>query len=93
MSVLMLALRILPIVFCKKEIQNKFLKSFFAFIPYAVITSLLFPDVFTSTGNIWTAMIGFAVAVVLALLNQGILTVSVAAAVAVFISQWFMGIM
>ena len=38
--------RVLPLVFIKKQITNKFLRSFLYYIPYAVLSCLTFPAIF-----------------------------------------------
>ena len=55
MGAVMIALRVLPILFFKKKIQNRFLQSFLAYVPYAVLTSMIFPEAFKSTPNFISA--------------------------------------
>lgn len=96
MVLTMVAIRSIPIMFIKKKIQNKFLKSFFAYIPYAVLTALIVPEFYYSTSGIpgvaepISACIGIGVAVILAYFERGLLTVSVSAVAAVFITQTVM---
>ena len=44
-------IRMLPLTFFRKKIKNKYIKSFLNFIPFAVLSSMTFPDVFYSTGS------------------------------------------
>ena len=80
-------MKVVPLVFFKNKIQNKFLQSFLTYIPIAVLTSLTFPAVFHSTSSVLSATVGLAVAIILAYIGQGLLVVSVSAAVAVFIAE------
>jgi len=71
-SVLIMALasfipRVIPLVFIRKKIKSKFIKSFLCYMPYAVLSALTFPTIIYSTGNIITASIGTALALVLSL--------------------------
>ena len=93
LSVLIMAgvtylIRMLPIVIFRKEITNPFIKSFLYYVPYAVLSAMTFPAIFTSTGSIPSAVAGCGTAVVLAYFKKGLLTVAVGAAAAVFIVQF-----
>ena len=58
--------RLLPFIFFKGDIKNKFISSTLAYLPYAVLTSMMFPEVFEQDGmGIIPAIAGFIVAVVL----------------------------
>ena len=80
-------IRMLPLTFFRKEIKSRFVMSFLHYVPYAVLGAMTIPDVLYSTGNIGTALVGLAVAVVLAWRGKGLLTVAIAACVAVAAAQ------
>ena len=80
-------IRMLPLVFCRKEINNKYVKSFLYYIPYTVLTAMTYPAIFYSTGSILSAVIGTAVAVVLAFFRRGLLTVAIGATLSVFAAE------
>lgn len=82
--------RMLPLAIFKKKITNRFLKSFLAYVPYAVLAAMTFPEVFYSTGNLLSAAAGAAVALFLAYRRHGLLTVAVGAAAAVFVIDHLM---
>ena len=48
-------IRMLPMTVFRKEIKSRFVRSFLAYIPYAVLGAMTFPDVFYSTGDVRTA--------------------------------------
>ena len=79
--------RMLPITLFQKEITNIYVKSFLYYVPYAVLSAMTFPAIFSSTGTYPSAIAGCAVAVILAYFNRGLLTVAVGAAAAVFAVQ------
>ena len=83
-------IRALPITVFRKEIKSPFLKSFLYYVPYAVLASLTFPAIFSSTGNTATAVLGTAVALVLAYLEKGLVIVAAAAIFAVFLGGLFL---
>ena len=77
-------IRMLPLVFCRKEIKNKYVRSFLHYVPYTVLTAMIFPSIFYSTGMMLSALIGTAVAVTFAYCKRGLLTVAIGATLAVF---------
>ena len=75
--------RALPLVLVKGKITNRFLLSFLHYIPYAVLSVMTVPAIFYATGDLTSAVVGFAVAVILAFCNQSLLVVAAAACAAV----------
>jgi branched-subunit amino acid transport protein len=76
--------RMIPLVFMKKQITNKYIKSILFYIPYAVITALTFPAIFYSTGSIWTALIGTGVALILSYFKVNLTIVAIVCVCVVF---------
>ena len=87
MAVVTYLVRVLPMVIFRKKITNVRVKSFLYYVPYAVLSAMTFPAIFSSTGTKISAIAGCAVAVTLAYFRKGLLTVAVGAAAAVFIVQ------
>ncbi len=81
--------RVLPIAVFRREIKSPFIKSFLHYIPFAVLGSLTFPDIFYSTGNLYTAICGTAVAIFLAYKNKGLVVVAIGAILTVFVTGLF----
>ena len=80
-------IRMIPLVFFRKKIKNRFVRSFLHYIPYAVLTVMTFPAVFYSTSYMISAIIGTAVAVMLAFLNRSLIVVAAGASLAVLICE------
>lgn len=81
--------RMLPLVIFRKKIENKFVQSFLYYIPYAVLAAMTFPAVFSSTGGgIVSALVGVAVALLLAFFEKGLVTVALCACATVFVTEW-----
>ncbi|MBE6036876.1 MAG: AzlD domain-containing protein [Clostridiales bacterium] len=80
-------IRVLPMVIFRKKIRNQWIQSFLYYVPYAVLTAMTVPAIFTSTASLASAAIGFLTAVVLAFCKRGLLTVAVGAAAAVYLAQ------
>ena len=80
-------IRMLPMVFFRKKIENRFIKSFLHYIPYTVLTAMTFPAIFYSTDSFVSALVGTRVAVVLAYFKRGLLVVAIGATAAVLICE------
>lgn len=87
MALVTYLVRMLPMVIFRKKITNVRVKSFLYYVPYAVLSAMTFPAIFSSTGTYPSAIAGCGVAVFLAYKGKGLLTVAVGAATAVFIVQ------
>ena len=84
-------IRMLPLVLVRKQITNKFLRSFLYYIPYSVLGVMTVPAIFYSTAYLVSAVAGCAVAVLLAYLNKSLLTVAASACGAVLIVELIIG--
>ena len=79
-------LRVTPILIFRRKIKNRFIQSFLYYVPYAVLSAMTFPAIFTATGNTAASIIGTAVALVLAFFRRSLLTVALGAAAAAFLA-------
>lgn len=79
--------RVLPLAIFKRKITNRYIRSFLAYVPYAVLAAMTFPEVFYSTENMLAAAVGTAIALLLAWFGKGLLTVAIGAAAAVFVTE------
>ncbi|MBQ4550998.1 MAG: AzlD domain-containing protein [Oscillospiraceae bacterium] len=79
--------RMLPLVLMKGKITNRFLLSFLHYIPYAVLSVMTIPAIFSATGDLRTAAAGFVVAMVLSWKGKSLLTVAAAACAAVLAAE------
>lgn len=77
--------RMIPFTAFRKSITSRFARSFFYYIPYAVLAAMTFPAIFYSTGSLLSAAVGVAVAVILAFFRQSLIVVSVAASLSAFL--------
>lgn len=58
--------RLLPLVFGLSRALPSWLKRFLSFVPYALLSALIFPEILYSTGSVASAVAGGLVALVLA---------------------------
>lgn len=78
-------IRMLPFTFFSKKITSKYIKSLLFYMPYAVLSAMTFPYIFYSTGSVWTAVIGTAVALIASLCRQSLIVVAVLSCISVLI--------
>lgn len=87
MALVTYLVRAVPFVVFRNKIKNRFIRSFLYYIPYAVLTAMTIPAIFTSTGNVYSAIAGLAVALVMALFEKGLVSVALSACAAVFLTE------
>ena len=75
-------IRVIPLTVFRRKIENRYIRSFLYYVPYAVLAAMSVPGVFTATPHLASAITGCAAAVLLAWHGKGLLAVSLAAAAA-----------
>ena len=85
-------IRLLPLTLIRKEIKSPFIKSFLYYVPYVTLSVMTFPAILSATANIWSAVVGFAVALILAYRRKSLITVSMIACLSVFLVELITGI-
>jgi len=78
--------RMIPFTAFRRQIKSRFIKSLLYYLPYAVLAAMTIPAIFYSTGNIYTATIGTAVAVILAYFNKPLIVVAICAALSALLT-------
>lgn len=63
-------IRIIPLVFFKKQITNVFIRSFLYYAPYVTLSVMSFPAILSSTGNFTTSLAGFLCIVFVAVVSK-----------------------
>lgn len=84
--------RVLPIAIFRKRIENRTIRSFLAYMPYAALAAMTFPEIFYSTGNFISGVAGAVVALVLAFFGRSLLTVALAGAATALLAEYLFGI-
>ena len=78
--------RMIPFTLFRKQIKSRYIRSVLYYLPYAVLSAMTIPAIFYSTGNLTTAAVGTAVAVILAYFNKPLIVVALAAAASAFVA-------
>ncbi len=79
-------IRMIPLAFFRKKIKSKFIRSVLYYLPYAVLSAMVIPDVFSSTGSVITATVGLIVAIILAWLRRSLIIVALGASAAAYLA-------
>ena len=80
--------RMLPLAVIKSKISNKFLRSFLIYMPYGVLSAMIFPAILYSTSSMVSAALAAAAALILSYRKKGLLTVAIFAVVVVLITEY-----
>ena len=86
MALVTYLLRVLPLAFFRKKVTSLFLRSMLYYLPYAVLSAMVIPSVFSSTGNVITAAVGLAAALLLAFFRRSLLTVALGASAVAYLT-------
>lgn len=86
-GLVMYLMRMLPLILGKGKIKNRFIQSFLSYVPFAILTSMTIPEVFSSTSSVVSATVGTVVAVVMSYFGQDLLMIIFSSAVSVFVIE------
>lgn len=87
MAIVTYLIRVLPMLLFRKKIENVFFQSFLAYVPYAVLAAMTFPDIFTSTSSFASATGGCIVALYLASKKRSLIVVASLSVVSVYLIE------
>lgn len=79
MALVTYLIRVLPFLIFRRDIQNRFIRSFLYYVPYATLAAMTFPAILYSGGGIIAGAVALAVAVILAFMGKSLFTVSASA--------------
>jgi Branched-chain amino acid transport protein (AzlD). len=82
-------IRVLPLTLIRKQIKNTTIRSFLYYVPYVTLAVMTFPAILSATANIWSALVGFVFAIVLAYRGASLFKVAVGACLVVLILETF----
>lgn len=80
-------IRVLPLTLIRKQITNRFLRSFLYYVPYVTLSVMTFPAILHATESPWAALLALAVGAVAACFGLGLFRVSVACLLTVLLSE------
>ena len=84
MAIATYAIRVLPLTLIRKEITNKYIKSF---VPYVTLAVMTFPAILTATQSMWSGLIALIGAILLAWKGGNLFQVAIVSCALVFIVE------
>jgi len=87
MAVVTYLIRVTPLTLIRKEIKNRFLRSFLYYVPYVTLSVMTFPATLSETGCVWSAWAALLFASFLAWKGRSLLQVAVSACGVVFLLE------
>ncbi|MBQ6591100.1 MAG: AzlD domain-containing protein [Lachnospiraceae bacterium] len=79
-------IRLLPLLFLRKPITNRFIRSFLYYVPYVTLAVMTFPAIVTATGNIWSGAAALVVGLIMAWFNGDLFVVAISCCATVFLT-------
>lgn len=83
-------IRMIPMAFFSKPIHSRFFKSFLYYVPYAVLSAMTFPGVFSSELSVSVCSVGVICAIAAAWSGGSLLQVAIASAASAWIAGLFL---
>ena len=87
MAAVTYVVRALPLTLFRHKLKSVFVRSFLAYIPYAVLGAMTLPAILFSTDSVAGAAAGLVTAAVLSYMERSLLTVALAACGTVFVVE------
>ena len=82
-------IRILPLLVLRRPIRNRFLRSFFHYVPYVTLAVMTFPAIVNATNSPLAGASALIAGFVLAWIGANMITVSAACCVVVLVLELF----
>lgn len=79
--------RAIPLLFMRKPIKSRFLRSFLHYVPVACLTAMTFPAILYTTDHPISGAAGLLVAVLLSLKKKSLIVVAAAGCATVFLVE------
>ena len=89
MGIVTYLIRVLPLTLIRREIKNRFIRSFLYYVPYVTLAVMTFPAILDATGSTASALAAFIAAILIAWFGVSLFQVAVIACVVVFVLEMF----
>lgn len=90
MSLVSLAVRVLPLTLIRGQIKNRFLRSFLYYVPYVTLAVMTFPAIVEATQSPIAGALALAVGGAMAWAGAGLFPVSAACCAVAFAAELFL---
>ena len=79
--------RVLPLTLIRREIKNRFIRSFLYYVPYVTLAVMTFPAIVHATDSIWSGVAALVVGVLVAWFSGNLFLVALSACGVVFLVE------
>ena len=90
MAAVSYAIRILPLTLIRKQIKNRFLRSFLYYVPYVTLAVMTFPAILDATQSPWSGLAALIAGIAAAWFGFDLLKVAVTCCGVVLILEFFL---
>ncbi len=80
-------IRLIPITLLRREIKNRFVRSFLYYMPYVTLAVMTFPSILSATGNVISSSVGLVTAALIAWFDGNLFRVSLGASAAALVAE------
>ena len=87
MALVTYLIRVLPMVFIRRQIRNRFLRSFLYYVPYVTLSAMTFPAILQATDVWWAGALALGVAIFAALRTRSLFVVALVTCATVLVCQ------
>ena len=77
MGIVTYLIRVLPLTLIRREIKNRFIRSFLYYVPYVTLAVMTFPAILDATGSTASALAAFIAAILIAWFGGSLFQVGV----------------
>ena len=89
MALVTYCIRVLPLTLIRREIKNRFIRSFLYYVPYVTLAVMTFPAILGATDSLWSGLAALVAGVIVAYLTGNLFLVSVLCCAVVFLVELF----
>lgn len=90
MALVSYSIRVLPLTLIKKQITNRFIRSFLYYVPYVTLAVMTFPAIMEATQSPIAGALALLAGILAAWFGLGLFPVSVICCVIVFVLELFL---
>lgn len=90
MAVVSLIIRALPVTLLRKQIKNRFVKSFLYYVPYVTLSVMTFPEIIEATSNRIAGLCALFVGVLVAFFRKNLFETAISCCLVVLILEFFL---
>ena len=80
-------IRVMPLTLIRREIKNRFIRSFLYYVPYVTLAVMTFPAIMNATTDPLAGLLALAAGIAAAWFGRSLLQVSVICCAVVFVAE------